>query len=533
MMEEANAAALKAEEMDKAGGIPKTGLSPTGVPESTIGMSKSEKFFSEGRALDQKQREGYKSFGDKGAGEGINAIRKAQGLSPIANTPKEFSENINTSVGFGSKSALLDQEGRDRALKAGIGAGLNYEEADAAVTKAYDFLKKKYGDKTTPTTTTTTSTTPTPTPVPTPSSSASPTPTVPPEVPVEKGPIMQFFDDVLKGNDGPERALVKGGSLALKGMEESRTAKAAAEAAAEAAAKTAGVADDAAKVAGKAGDVGARMRATQAANKPFNMVEDAAKTADEALKQKYNFKDPSVGVRAPVDAAGDAAKVVGKAGDVGARMRKTQAAGAADEVVGAADEAVSAADEAASAADEAAGVVGKGKDAIARLAKGAAESRLGKLAGTTARVGGKALRVVGRAAGPALEIYDAGRYFAGDQEVKDQYAKDVETLGQRVFQPKSVGEFAGAVGDVLSPTKNVLGTAETVKQLLKSQRGAREADASLKYAQSVVKAQDERRKELYPDEVFDKLPKETQRKIRQSIRKEFSDAGVQTFGRYQ
>jgi hypothetical protein len=224
---------------------------------------------------------------------------------------------------------------------------------------------------------------------------------------------------------------------------------------------------------------------------------------------------------------GAAPKLVGKAGDVGARMRSTQNA------VGAADEAARAAEEAAGAADEAAKAAGKGKGAVSRILKGAAESRLGKLAATTARVGGKGLRFVGRAAGPALEIYDAGRYFTGDQEVKDQYAKDVETLGQRVFQPKSFGEFAGGVGDVLSPTKNVLGTAEAVSQLLKSQRGARDADASLKNAQNVIKAQNDRRKELYPDEEFDKLPKETQRKIRQSIRKEFSDAGVQTFGRKQ
>jgi hypothetical protein len=155
IMDEANAAALKAEEMSKAGGIPMDGLSPTGAPQSTIGMSKSEKFFSQGRALDKSQLEGYKSSGDKGAAEGMNAIRKAQGRPTIANTPKEFSDTINKSVGFGSESKLLDPAGRDRALKAGIGAGLSYEEADAAVSKAYNFLKGKYGDKTTPTTPTT------------------------------------------------------------------------------------------------------------------------------------------------------------------------------------------------------------------------------------------------------------------------------------------------------------------------------------------------------------------------------------------
>lgn len=595
VMDEANAAALKAEEMAKAGGIPMTGLSPTGVPESTIGMSKSEKFFSEGRALDKSQLEGYKSSGDKGAGEGINAIREAQGLSAIANTPKEFDTNINRSVGFGAESGLRDQAGRDKALKAGIGAGLSYEEADAAVTKAYDFLKRKYGDKITPTTTPTPTENPKPTEYPKPSPDAPVSPTLPPEGPVEKGPIMRIVNNALNSNQGPERFLVKSGSLYLKGVEEARKAKAAAEAAA--------------KAAGSTGD----------ATKTFNMVDDAAKTAAEAIEQKFNFKDLSTGVKAPVDAAeaaakaagatGDATKVVGETVDAasdaakytetskalnatlddaaraaqetgmnaykealraGASKEAAVAAGnaaedaairaaykdaadnvgksfdAADEAAGLTDEATSAADEAAGLTDEAAEAAGKGgksaaarllegiaKSKVGKLASAAAESRLGKLAGKSARVAGKGLRVFGRAAGPALEVYDAAKYFAGDQEVKDKYAKDVETLGQRVFQPKSVGEFAGAVGDVLSPTKNVLGTAETVKQLLQTQRGARTADASLKYAQSVVNAQNDRRRELYPDEVFEKLPKDTQRKINQSIRKEFSDAGVKTFGRYQ
>lgn len=476
IMNRANAAALKTEELSKAGGVPMDGLSLTGEPISTIGMTDREKFFAQGRALDQQQREGYASLGDKAAGETQNALRRLTGRPEVANTPQEFSKFINRSVGFGGESALLDQAGRDRAMKSGIGAGLSYEEADAAVSKAYGFLKEKYGDKTTPTTTPTTPTTPTTqttlTPTPMPSTRASSSPTLPPEVPVEKGPIMQSLNDAMTGGTG-ERLITKGGSLFLKGTKE---AQAAAEAAAEAAAKAAGAT---AKVVGKAGDVGARMRDTQAG-------------------------------------AGAAPKLVGKAGDVGARMRQTQA-GAIDEAAGAVDEAVAAAE--------------KGKGAVSRLLEGAAKSSLGKTAAAAGSVAGKGLRFVGRAAGPALEIYDAGRYFAGDEEVKNQYAEDAATLGQRVFQPKSVGEFAGGVGDVLSPTKNVLGTAESVSQLLKSQRGARESEAALKNAQNAFKAREDRRKELYPDEVFNELPPDQQRKIRQSIRQEFRDAGVKTYGR--
>ena len=557
--DQADAAALKAEEMAKAGGIPMDGLSPTGVPESTIGMSKNEKFFSQGRLLDKTQREGYKTFGDKATGEGINKLRALQGRPPISNTPKEFAENINKSVGFGGKSALLDQAGRDRALKGGIGAGLSYEEADAAVSKAYDFLKKKYGDKTTPTTPTTPSTldgSGNEPRVPTSSPTAPLTPTLPPEVPVEKSPTMQFMSDVLSGGS-PERGLVKSGSLFLKGMKDIRDTKAAAEAAAKAAGATGGATGDAAKVVGKAGDVGALMRETQAGNRAFNetwrnvsdekyakakaiadakaprpvgpdpvkfqeYLEKWGKAYGDALDELQPVGDETYdAARAATDAAKEASRnavPVGGSG-VGARMRETQAAGGAGETVGAVDEAAGAADEAAAAA-------GKGKGAVSRLLEGAAKSSLGKTAAVAGSVAGKGLRVAGRAAGPALEIYDAGRYFTGDEEVKNQYAEDAATLGQRVFQPKSAVEFAGGVGDVLSPTKNVLGTAEAVSQLLKSQRGARESEAALKNAQNLFKAREDRRKELYPDEEFAKLPKEMQTKIRQSIRQEFRDAGA-------
>jgi len=463
IMDQANAAALKAEEMSKAGGIPMDGMSSTGRPESTIGMSRNEKFFSQGRALDQSQREGYKTFGDKATGEGINKLRALQGLPAISNTPKEFSENINKSVGFGGKSALLDQAGRDRALKSGIGAGLSYEEADAAVSKAYGFLKDKYGDKTTPTTPTTT---PKPKPKPTPDedtttpSTVSPTPTVPPVVPVEKGPVGQFFSDLGEGvaEGGPERFVVKGGSAYM--AEKARLAKLAADPAAKAAA------------------------------------EAAAKAA-----------------------AGKATAAGGKAAGATTVAQAAKGAGGATTVAQAA---------------------GKGKGLFSPLIKGVANTSTGKAVAAGGRGAGKGLRFFGRAAGPLLEIYDAGRFFTGDEEVKNQYAEDAATLGQRVFQPKSAGEFVGGLGDVLSPTKNVLGTTEAVSQMLKSQRGARESEAALANMENIYKAVDDRRREIYSDEEFAKLPRNrkeavaagmpedtpTQGEVKFMIRNEFRKAGA-------
>ena len=625
-MDQANTAALKAEELSKAGGIPTDGMSPTGAPESTIGMSRNEKFFSQGRALDQSQREGYKTFGDKATGEGINAARKIMGRAPIANTPQEFDRNINTSVGYGGKSALLDQAGRDKAMKAGIGAGLSYEESDAAVSKAYDFLKGKYGDPTTPT-----PTTPKPKPKPdedtTTPSTVSPTPTVPPEVPVEKGPIGQFFDNVLAGGS-PERALIKGGSAMYNAR------RAAAKAAAEAAAKIAGAAgdatkpfnmvDDAAKAAAKAASEGLKQRGYDFtkpagdATKPFNMVDDAAKFADtartlnatldaaavaaqktgldaynaalqagqtkeaavaagnaaESAALKSAYKDAADSVGKPFDAvdeaagaADEAAKVAEKAGYdaynaalqagqsekaaldayIAAEDTRLEAAGAADKTAGAADKTAGAADKTAGAADEAAKVAEKGKDLFSPLIKAVANSGTGRLLAKTARVATPALRLGARAAGPVLDVIDVAQFFGGNpitgkskEEVKADFQSDYETLGQRFFAPKSLGEFGGAIGDAASIPKTALGATESVSQLLKSQRGARESEAALANMENIYKAIDDRRREMYPDEVFAKLPRNpkeraaaglsedtpTQSEVKNMIRNEFRKAGA-------
>jgi hypothetical protein len=251
------------------------------------------------------------------------------------------------------------------------------------------------------------------------------------------------------------------------------------------------------------------------------MVDDATKTSTEALKQKYDLAKP----------AGAADEVVGAA-DEAARAAEG-AAGAANKTAGAANKTAGAADKTAAAAE-------KGTGRLSRLIEGAANSTTGRILGKVAGVAGPSLRFVGRAAGPLLDIIDVAQYSKGNpitgkskEEVRADFQSDYETLGQRFFAPKSVGEFAGGLGDAASIPKTVLGATESVRQMLKSQRGAREADASLKNAQNVIKAQNDRRKELYPDEEFEKLPRETQRKIRQAIRKEFSDAGVQTFGRNQ
>ena len=126
------------------------------------------------------------------------------------------------------------------------------------------------------------------------------------------------------------------------------------------------------------------------------------------------------------------------------------------------------------------------------------------------------------------------------EEVRADFQSDYETLGQRFFTPKSVGEFTGAVVDAASIPKTALGAKESVSQMLKSQRGARESQAALTNMENIYKAIDDRRRETYSDEEFAKLPRNpkeraaagmpedtaTQSGVKAMIRNEFRKAGA-------
>lgn len=139
-----------AEERKRAGGgIQQTGLSPTGQPEDTMGMSRNEKFFSEGRALDRAQLGGFKSFGDKADFEIKNKLRAFKGEPKLYTNPSEFMSDVDKSLTFGDKSAMNTPEGRARAISAGVQSGLSYDEAAKAVQGAFDSLgavRKREGE---------------------------------------------------------------------------------------------------------------------------------------------------------------------------------------------------------------------------------------------------------------------------------------------------------------------------------------------------------------------------------------------------
>ena len=117
-------AAIEKEIKESGGSIPLDGMSLTGQPISTLGMTNSDRMTAQNRMVDYQQKE-------------------AKRQAPL----KQFERDINRSVAFGAESNLLTPEGRTRAMKQAVKAGMSYQDADAAVQGAFDFLNKRYGKK--------------------------------------------------------------------------------------------------------------------------------------------------------------------------------------------------------------------------------------------------------------------------------------------------------------------------------------------------------------------------------------------------
>lgn len=464
-------AAIEREIKESGGSIPLDGMNLTGQPISTLGMTDSDRMTAQNRMVDYQQKE-----------------EKRQ--API----KQFGRNVDTSVAFGGESALLTPEGRTRAMKQAVKAGMSYRDADAAVQGAFDFLNKKYGKKDTtppeqygppkslanpPTTSTT---------------SNAPADIVVPETKTPRSPLMEFIageDEDAKGSAA--RGLVRGtkaGSTLYNALE-----------------GRVGAAKDVVEAFNKSGgklvDQGSLMGAADEAAK--GAAGAAAKL--KAFEDKYAGKAPKAG--SPAEAA-----AVRQYNDL---KDAADAAKAAEEsTTKAASEAAETASKAAKAEKVAGGLGSK------IVAAGEAVGKFAKPLKGLAPVA----RIAGKVAGPAMEIYDAGKYFFGgknaeeNQKIKDQYAESVGTMGQRLFgADSSAMERLGAVGDVLSPTKNVLGTYETLKQWSDSAQGARESGAKLKTAQSAADAVTSARRQQYSDDEFKALPQKDKAKVMLDIRR--------------
>jgi hypothetical protein len=452
----------------------KDGLDELGNPVSTAGMSDSDAFFAKGRAKDKQQLGGYKSFGDKSRADTINSIRALQGRAPKAFVPDEFDRLLDTSVTFADKSALHTEKGRQEAVRQGVGAGLSAKDAINKVQEAYDLLKKFSGKQdggqpttpnqtTQPTTTTTTDTTKTPE-----------TPTVEVEkTPTAKSPLGEFVSgDEESGGGSAFRGVVRGsraGSVLYKNLQDK-------------VGEAKNIVDEYNKSGGKLVDQG----------KLTGAADDAARAYGEAADKMTKFEEKWKG-KAP--AAGSPAEraAVKQFNDLKDTLEAAEAA------KGSTTKAAQEAAETAAQAAKAEGVAGGLGSKIV-----AAGEALGKFAKPLKPLAPVA-RIAGKVAGPVFEAYDAYKYFSGDEDQKAKYAESAATLGDRLFTPESLSEFGGAVGDVLSPTKNVLGVVEAGRQWNRSTENARASEAAADTAQKLFNARLGARRQDYSDEEFDKL----------------------------
>lgn len=74
-------------------------------------------------------------------------IRKFKGQAPLAETPDQFTAQLETSKGYGEQSALLTPAGRSRATESAIAAGLSPTEAQAQIDQSVESLLKDSRDK--------------------------------------------------------------------------------------------------------------------------------------------------------------------------------------------------------------------------------------------------------------------------------------------------------------------------------------------------------------------------------------------------
>jgi hypothetical protein len=103
----------------------------------------AERYFAEARRRDKEMLGGFKTYGDKARFDQMNAVRKLQGKEALDADPlKQFDKDMSKSMAFGAESSLNTPEGRQRAMQAGVKAGLSFNEADAAVQGAFKRLQE-------------------------------------------------------------------------------------------------------------------------------------------------------------------------------------------------------------------------------------------------------------------------------------------------------------------------------------------------------------------------------------------------------
>jgi hypothetical protein len=103
----------------------------------------AERYFAEARRRDKEMLGGFKTYGDKARFDQMNAVRKLQGKEALDADPlKQFDKDMSKSMAFGAESSLNTPEGRQRAMQAGVKAGLSFNDADAAVQGAFKRLQE-------------------------------------------------------------------------------------------------------------------------------------------------------------------------------------------------------------------------------------------------------------------------------------------------------------------------------------------------------------------------------------------------------
>jgi hypothetical protein len=436
-----------AEEIKKSGGeLAKTGMSPTGAPEYTMGMSPNAKFFSEGRALDASQLkrfggERFKSFGDKADFETEKALRKLKGQQALYDDPNQFVADIDKSVAIGGASAINSPEGRERAVAAGVQSGLSFEDSDAIVQSAFEKLKQvgKRNKEATPAALATTAAAKATADkaaadvaAETARTKSATTPTTPAIAYEVAKPEPSLIEETMPYVGAATRGLAGGRLLAATGR-------------------------------GKALLNTGGMNAKGAADNAKALADAARKALGQEKRLRILAQGGNVTVK-QAEAAMEATKMTKEAAEEAAKMARV-----------------------AKFVSPTSGVAKFGVGALKGASKLAAPVAVG------------------------MEVYDAAK-FALDEEARAEMMKEAEENANRNFAARA------ALG-ALSPTKTILTTGANIKDMLSSNRAARESEANLKTAENRLAALTAARQQDYSDAEWAKLPPATKSKYMFNLRK--------------
>jgi hypothetical protein len=457
-------------------------------------------------------------------------IRKFKGQAPLAETPEQFAAQINTSAGYGEKSAMFTPAGVARAVESGVASGLSPVQARAQIDAATASILKDVGDRARITSGLTGSALP-------PISTAGLTPFAPTG---KATPAATTKPYVFQGP--PESAKPTGGASTttaetteaverISGAPESDIGRAASIGGVAQIGVSRGlglgaslidkkVADLTRTAIGKTAESAALDAAGEVALKGSADLTEAAKLTKQQALAADRMSKVAQGLVTPDEVASNADELKRLKQIASQKVDPTAYVKNAQLAKDKANLAYKAAKDAEAALEGTVmGLAGKSGDVAVEAAEITAQAGKATKAGETLRkiAGSKLVKGVGKAAGivDLATMGIEGYGLATDENLRKQRVAELEEAakGSDYLSGK------GAAQGFFNPVGTLYGFGALVGQRAESKAAAKEAEAGARKAEETFNARLEARRKLISDEDFEKLAQKERSALMASVRK--------------